>query len=283
MGVATAARCRHPGALVSLERGGDPRHESAPSPGLSGAVRVVRDFFDRVTARALGGESMLSPRLPSLFEPQRNLATGFAEEVSEVVAPAVQPSMPVERMSTPRREMPVSPAKAVAQEPVTSRPATKEAPRRMVRHGVDVEPAHVTSTMHSKAVTANESLLSPSRRVVESVERPIPSAHVQREWRAEALPVNESRRATDEGSLLAPTQPVFRTPPAPTSTAARLQGAHVAQGMQSAASHEPVVHVSIGRLEVRAAPSPGKVTQRPDASRPSPLDDYLRERGKASP
>lgn len=243
----------------------------------------MRDFFDRVTARALGGDSMLSPRLPSLFEPQRNLATGFAEEVSEVVAPAAQPSMPVERMSTPRLEMPESPAKGAAQKTATSRLTTIEAPRPTIRHAVDVEPVHATSIARSKAVTAQEPQLSTSRRMLKSVERPIPSAHVQREGREEALPVHESRRATDEGSLLAPAQPVFRTAPAPTSTATRLPGAHVVQGMQSAASHEPVVHVSIGRLEVRAAPSPGKAAQRQEAPRPSPLDDYLRGRGKASP
>lgn len=243
----------------------------------------MRDFFDRVTARALGSDSMLSPRLPSLFEPQRNLASGLQEEVSEVVAPSAQASMPVERGSTPRQQTPASLAKATVQETAMSRPATIEAARPTIRHAVDVEPVHATSIARSKAVTADEPQLSPSRRALESVERTIPSAHLQREWRAETLPVNEDRRATDEGSLLAPTQPVFRTPPAPTSTATRWQGGQVAQGMQSAASREPVVHVSIGRLEVRAAPSPGKVAQRQDAPRPSPLDDYLRERGKASP
>lgn len=88
----------------------------------------------------------------------------------------------------------------------------------------------------------------------------------------------------DEGSLLTPPQSVFRTPPAQTSTVAgRFHGAHAGQGAQPATSHEPVVHVSIGRLEVRATPAPAKVAQRQDAPRPSPLDDYLRQRGKASP
>ena len=31
---------------------------------------VVSDFLDRVTAKAIGNEAMLKPRLPSLFEPQ---------------------------------------------------------------------------------------------------------------------------------------------------------------------------------------------------------------------
>jgi hypothetical protein len=243
----------------------------------------VRDFLDRVAARALGGESMLSPRLPSLFEPLRNLATGLQEEVSEVVAPAAQPSMAVARAPAPGREVPVSAEKVAVREPVTTRPVTIEAQRPTVRRGVDVEPTPVTAIVRSKAVAADDPQRSPSQRVTESMERPIPSTREQRELRAELLPVKEGRRATDEGSLLAPTQPVFRTSAAPTSTATRFQGAHVGQAMPSAASHEPVVHVSIGRLEVRAAPSPGKVAQRQDAPRPSPLDDYLRERGKASP
>ena len=48
-------------------------------------------------------------------------------------------------------------------------------------------------------------------------------------------------------------------------------------------SGEPVVHVSIGRLEVRAAPVAATPTRRRDGPQPSSLDDYLRQRGKASP
>ncbi|HET6554175.1 MAG TPA: hypothetical protein VFG49_11615, partial [Dyella sp.] len=54
-------------------------------------------------------------------------------------------------------------------------------------------------------------------------------------------------------------------------------------GDVSRAEHEPVVHVSIGRLEVRAGPAPTAPARRQETPRHSAFDDYLRERGKASP
>jgi hypothetical protein len=56
------------------------------------------------------------------------------------------------------------------------------------------------------------------------------------------------------------------------------------EGNAAAATTEPVVHVSIGRLEVRAAPVAAASPRRRESPQPSSLDDYLRQRGgKASP
>jgi hypothetical protein len=43
------------------------------------------------------------------------------------------------------------------------------------------------------------------------------------------------------------------------------------------------VHVSIGRLEVRAAPTNATAPRHAAAARPSALDDYLRQRGGTTP
>ena len=62
--------------------------------------------------------------------------------------------------------------------------------------------------------------------------------------------------------------------------------AHNAQpGGRTGTIGEPVVHVSIGRLEVRAAPAAGTLPARRSAGpQPASLDDYLRQRGdKVSP
>jgi hypothetical protein len=48
---------------------------------------------------------------------------------------------------------------------------------------------------------------------------------------------------------------------------------------QASASVVPEVHVSIGRLEVRAAPMPAVRSPRRDAPAQNGLDDYLRQRG----
>jgi hypothetical protein len=99
----------------------------------------------------------------------------------------------------------------------------------------------------------------------------------------DVLSDNEGRSRPDEGSLLVPARSVFRTSSAPAGTGRTgFQAAHAGEAMRSGGSQEPVVHVSIGRLEVRATPAPGKVAQRQDTPRPSALDDYLRQRGKAS-
>ena len=49
------------------------------------------------------------------------------------------------------------------------------------------------------------------------------------------------------------------------------------------AAGEPIVHVSIGRLEVRAMPAAAPPARRREAPQPSSLDDYLRQRGKGTP
>ncbi|MEY2159914.1 hypothetical protein [Rhodanobacter sp. FW106-PBR-LB-2-11] len=55
-------------------------------------------------------------------------------------------------------------------------------------------------------------------------------------------------------------------------------------GHGGAAASKPAVHVSIGRLEVRAAPPASAPPRRRDGPQPGSLDDYLRQRGgKASP
>jgi hypothetical protein len=41
---------------------------------------------------------------------------------------------------------------------------------------------------------------------------------------------------------------------------------------------ESVVHVTIGRLEVRAAPAPAAPPRHSSGPRPTSLDDYLRQR-----
>lgn len=243
----------------------------------------MRDVIDRVTARALGSESMLSPRLPSLFEPQRSSPTGLPEEAREMAAPAAHQAMLVEREVATPRETPVSPVNNVVREAATVPSITMPEPHTAVPHGMDDERALVTPIARGKGLEPEEPRLPSSRPSPALLERPIPSAHVQRERSPNDPSATEGRTVADEGSLLVPAQSVFRTPSAPTGTVGtRFRAAHAGQAMQAETTHEPVVHVSIGRLEVRATPTPGKLAQRQDAPRTSPLDDYLRQRGKAS-
>ncbi|WP_156171271.1 hypothetical protein [Dyella japonica] len=241
----------------------------------------MKDFFDRVTARALGGESMLSPRLPSLFEPQRGLPTGWLEEVSEQAAPTERQAVSTEQPAVTRRDVPASPTTVTMREVAKVPPAMQPEQPSAVRQDFDNEPPVAAPIVRSNLKVPKVSQLSSSRPAPAPLEPPAPPARVQRELMLEALPATERRTVHDEGSLLTPTPSVFRTSPA--TAHARSPVAQAGQAMQPAAAHEPTVHVSIGRLEIRATPAPAKAAPRQDAPRSSPLDDYLRQRGKASP
>lgn len=244
----------------------------------------MKDFLDRVTARALGGESMLSPRLPSLFEPQRGLPTGWLEEVSEQAAPTARRAFSTEQPAVTRRDVPASPTTVTMREVAKVPPAMQPERRSAVRHDFEKALTQAAPIERSRLAVHEQARLSSSRSASASHERPTQPVRVQREQLLEALPIMERRAVQDEGTLLTPSPSVFRTPPpSPGIAHARFPGAQAGQAMQPAAAHEPTVHVSIGRLEVRATPAPAKAAPRQDAPRPSPLDDYLRQRGKASP
>ena len=244
----------------------------------------MRDFIDRLATRALGSESMLSPRLPSLFEPQRTQPAGLLEEVSEIVAPAPQPVMAIERPAATLRETPVHAAGTTVQAVTTAAPTTAPVRPMVSRREVGTEPTLARPVARPRIPQLDQARLPPSPQTHAIQEGAIAPALVQRERLVDVLSAMEGRKTADEGTLLPPAQSVFRTPPAPTSTSgARFPPGHPTPGMPPSETHEPVVHVSIGRLEVRATPAPGKAAHRQDAPRSSALDDYLRQRNKASP
>lgn len=249
-------------------------------------MRVVRDFIDRLAARAVGGESVLSPRLPSLFEPQRGSPVGLPEEAGEVVAPAPHEAVAMEHRVVTQRENPLPPASVDVRVVTKAIPSmVQEEGRAAKRVAEESKPASSAPIARPKAIEADNPQRLHSPHAPAPVHDMIPPALVQRQRLREVMSDTEGRKAADEGSLLAPAQSVFRTAPASvTAASARFPMGRTAQTMQPPASPEPVVHVSIGRLEVRATPSPGKsAAHRRDAPPSSPMDDYLRQRGKASP
>ncbi len=161
----------------------------------------------------------------------------------------------------------------------------QEEGRAAKRVVVDTKPASMAPIARPKAGDRDHPQPSHSPHAPALLHSADPPALVQRERLREVMSVTEGRKAADEGTLLGPAQSVFRTAPsAVTASGARSPMGHAAPAMQASDMHEPVVHVSIGRLEVRATPSPAKnAAHRQDAPRSSPLDDYLRQRGKASP
>jgi hypothetical protein len=248
----------------------------------------MSDFLDRLAARAIGSETALMPRLPSLFEPlQRAPIMPLADEGEappdwREAAPAVH-AMPVEApTSAASASTSVQPAAA----PVTS-----------IEHGV----AAVSASAAASAAQHASALSTVSARAfTPAVDRPAaPSVSARPAMPAAPLPVppRRTRVAPDRletaqtpvsnGALLPSPVPVFAATPAASAWSGRAVAARAAAARaegQASAAGEPVVHVSIGRLEVRAAPIAADLPRRRDGPQPSSLDDYLRQRGgKASP
>ena len=255
----------------------------------------MSDFLDRLAARAIGsetagGETVLAPRLPSLFEPmQRAPIMPFSDAgetapehhetaaVSAVTttAPARSPHAPVAATADAARGAPVAVEPGTAPSPMRATPGTpgnvpQPSPKTALPAPSAVVERSVTLPMPPEALAARPVRPRQTRRIV--MEQPEPG---------------EPSRSEANGALLAASTPVFgttRVAEAPGrsfhATAMRPLAAPAGPGN---ASSEPVVHVSIGRLEVRAAPAAATAPHRHDGPQPSSLDDYLRQRAKASP
>jgi hypothetical protein len=248
----------------------------------------MSDFLDRLAARAIGGEAALAPRLPSLFEPLQR---------APIMPPAdVDEAPPDRRDAAPAmRAVPVEAPTSATPASTSARPAA--APVMPIERVAAAGPA---SPAASAARHASAPLNVSERATTSAVDRPAaPSVSVRPAMPASPLPVQprQARVAPDRqetvrtpasnGVLLPAPAPVFAVSLAAPARSGRTVAARAAaartEGKADAAG-EPVVHVSIGRLEVRAAPAAAAPPRRRDGPQPSSLDDYLRQRGgKASP
>lgn len=254
----------------------------------------MSDFLDRLAARAIGGETAggntaLAPRLPSLFEPLQRApimplsddgetSPGHHEAVSAApaaptIAPMRSPYAPVKATTDAPRVAPVAVEPEAAP---TSTRAAASAPRDMMQPSpMAAVPAPSPVIERPVASPTPPDVLAPSpvrpRQMRIAVEPPEPVAPSH----------------PPSGILLPASTPVFgaaraANAPGRSNHAAALRTLAAPAGPGNASS-EPVVHVSIGRLEVRAGPVPATPPRRRDGPQPSSLDDYLRQRGKASP
>ncbi|MBB6187819.1 hypothetical protein [Rhodanobacter sp. MP7CTX1] len=251
----------------------------------------MNDFLDRVTAKAIGNEAMLAPRLPSLFEPQAapimpaTFETSAFEEqrnarATQDAAEAGLRGAAIERSPT----APEPQLNEAARKHEPSQPDAKQRPTSSVAPQAAIE---TTSSSPDIAVDRTAQPTTTERTRLNATPREPVQPRVSRVAR-ESLTASAMARPADTGVLLPPAKPVFVSTknlgdlPARAAEAMHLRS--VGPTQHRAEQSEPIVHVSIGRLEVRAAPNNATTpTRRNDAPRPSSLDDYLRERGKAVP
>lgn len=247
-------------------------------------MRVVSDFLDRVAARVIGGDAaMLTPRVPSIYEPSQATANVPLEQSLSVAAGAVPSrgeSIEISANAAGSETTRVHEPTFVARDGASGRVRTQDA----------------TTTggpaSHSSAIRAG-GIVKPSseqRRVIEPLTHRValesqaqapslaPAAQPPVAVRAAAIPDHAV------GVLLPPEQPVFgaatgRAAKHASATERSRAAAVPAQGE----THEPVVHVSIGRIEVRAATTSASAPRQQGGAPVDRLGDYLRERNKASP
>lgn len=252
----------------------------------------MSDFLDRLASRAIGREPMLEPRLPSLFEPAQHAPlispkadeTGVRESRREAdsatvgetfapranPAPAAQPAAtePVRRMAPRRDAAPSAPQASGDPSPAAARAVAIAPTRSPVETDVHPQPTAATSLPLSHVVPAP--VQPRGRHVVPSppdVAQPSPAAV------GVLLPSRPSGIASSRASD-------------PGENGQRASATRAGHAAADAARHlpsEPVVHVSIGRIEVRAAPAVTAAPRARDVARPSSLDDYLRQRNGKAP
>ena len=245
----------------------------------------MSDFLDRLASRAIGSETALVPRLPSLFEPSQKapiLPLG-----NEGDAPSRGRDVPAATTATP--------VAIQARLPQVASPAERSRAR-----ATPTDPPPASEPEQAVGAAQRHMLPSPALMVAPrstpSVERPpVPSTAEHPDKTRQSPPVQPRQtriapagpaptQPSATGSLQPTPMPVFAAPragpaPAPSGQAAARRAPAVPVASATGASSEPVVHVSIGRLEVRAAAATGDGPRRRDGPRPSSLDDYLRQRG----
>jgi hypothetical protein len=244
----------------------------------------MSDFLDRLAVRAIGSGPLLAPRLPSLFEPLQRAPIMPVFEAGEATPPRREtaPAATVSPAAVPPR---------VAHAPVTATPpgsavartVTDPTPAPMPPHAAASAPDTVTPRAPIAAATSppvtERAVPPPTPPRTADVRAPQPVR--PRHTRIEADPVQATTSAPPtSGALLPASTPVFAAASAPARSSHAAMRPPAAHTGTANASAEPAVHVSIGRLEIRAAPASTTPARRRDGPQPSSLDDYLRQRGR---
>ena len=283
----------------------------------------MTDYLSRLAANAVSSTLAARPRLPSLFEdPVPNMAPFWSAADPDraplyrhewgdghdgaVPAPTASTTDehavgPARDRAAPRQTIDRVTGRPGAQVPLRSEPDTAAADRRLpstassasAPERVDRAPPGRETPLRASAPPpvnaeprvppAHEELPVPVRRGTPATVPPSPrqaryEPHIQERISAKAMSVTERR---PDG---APNPEPFAAP----RQAIRLEGERLAHHLDQPPSRRaradlPVIRVTIGRVEVRAAPAPAPGPPLPKPKRPAPtplltLSDYLAQR-----
>jgi hypothetical protein len=252
----------------------------------------MTDFLSRLVERSFGTVPAIRPRVSSLFEP---ISSPPSSAATEAAGPQTLVDHAEERMGrgTPLHEgvtetgeretvphiLP-SPRRVVDVTPVSAWAATRDTV-------VDPKPDHrviARDRFHEEPVAA-------PRHPDVAVEQVTPVHAAAGQWSAPSQTAermsNEAGVTNDGRGLVVPSRAAARVAADVRQTAAALHGTARHRGDDAHAIATPIqtpserdVHVTIGRIEVRAV-STGKVpTGQPSASPVMSLDSYLRRQAR---
>jgi hypothetical protein len=276
----------------------------------------MSDFLANLLARATGTAESIRPRPISHFEPSAPLPNlppqetlpsedEASESVSAPLARKVEPTSRVETAQTlpdPPREPSLDPIRIVRPAiPDSGRPSgdlgrSAKPLSKEVVDAVMLEPAIPSRTSPETWPSAKTTQIHP----LQDETRATPPPQTVRETRTIVREVNKTEASSEvapskplqshvspvASTGVAPVQanplrePALSEPPAPVPPMIpRVPQAATRQ--MTPAPAEPVIHVTIGRIEVRALPQENSAKQRRASSTVMSLDEYLGSRKKA--
>lgn len=261
----------------------------------------MSDFLASLTARSFGTETAIRPRLASLFEPVRNGEAALREPAAEPIEATIAREVEVESEGERKRSRPApawredgkaSNAKrsedANPVSPVVSPPRDdSERPRTVLADETREKEDTVVATkvrprraLVSQAENANESEPAPRSHSEDGTPKRVSTRA------AAASAIRDESSENDHRGLVLPPK-VFPELTAEMKNAALAM--NVGPGTPKkekagsawpalAAEPEPSVHVTIGRIEVRATSESKQVGRPRTASPVMSLEEYLHRR-----
>ncbi len=266
----------------------------------------MSDFLGNLARRALGLETGVRPRSPSLFGPLADSVVApriaeFAEETSEATAlPPLQPSRRRQQMvagaenfhsetsrAIPTFNRPVTAATAPARLEETA-PSTQNRSRESTASFV---PAEIRPTLARDEFTSRAPVRGAAFPSVPAPPERIVRESVRETFRTEVIAPSEAPRMEKVPASPAVAPQISQTsarvaprPPAPSPVVPTITRAAPAaptfDEKRDEVAAQPTIHVTIGRIEVRATAAPAR---KPTSNAAAPtgalsLDDYLSQR-----
>jgi hypothetical protein len=257
------------------------------------------DFLSGLLDRAQGRAPVVERRRPALFEPPRPASGDSLVEASleaapaysephatayarDLTAPPPAPRPPVPTGTT-LSAPPVQPAPLV--EPVPARQPAIPAHPAPPAHQPRPQESLITRTIHETTVAREPAQPAVQVRIAQPPPAPVPPVAPVRATATAPVPGQPSPRPDSP----APAPAIQPRPPAPrvaTQNPARPPApSQIARAsIQRPGSPEPTIHVTIGRIEVRAMPPAVPASRSPRPNGPKlTLDSYLRARNGGRP